>query len=251
MVMVIVTLAFCAAAFDAEAFEMRTTALGDPVRWNTVEIEITLDPNLDRLGPFEEVEDAIIQAFDAWGDSAELPLIFDFSRGECGGPEYVDGGENANCISADNVPRGGDGHAGATTWLTFKDRSGDIVDGDIVFNTEAGEWSLDGRDGTLHIGAAALHEVGHLLGMKHSEIEDARMAPILELSGEDGSSLHTDDVLGAVEIYATWGGFLSTGGCSAAPVAADGSRPASLAGFTLLLGLLALLVARRARRRAA
>jgi Matrixin len=211
-----------------EAFVIRKTTAGEPVRWNAVQIDILLDPSLSSLGPKQEVEETIINAFENWGDSADLPIFFQFSRGSCVGIE------NANCISANNYDWPSDDGAGATTKLSYNEPSGDIIDADILFNLDAGTWSNDGEPGTLNIGAAALHEVGHLLGLEHSEVEDARMAPKLGLYEGDEATLHEDDIRGITEAYATWGGFLLTTGCTAVP-GAPSRAPISLLALAALL----------------
>ncbi|XP_050222155.1 metalloendoproteinase 3-MMP-like [Mercurialis annua] len=60
-------------------------------------------------------------------------------------------------------------------------------------------WSVDVEEDAFHIETVALHEIGHLLGLGHSSIEDAIMYPSLPPGTIKG--LDTDDIQGIQDLY--------------------------------------------------
>ncbi|HUT76544.1 MAG TPA: matrixin family metalloprotease [Polyangia bacterium] len=212
------------AAAPAAAYETQETADGNPVRWGTAEVVITLDGSISGLGPTPGVEEAIVSAFERWVAEADLPLDFTLVQGDCGEPGFHQGESNENCVMARHLGEDS-GHTGATTRLSYSSPSGDIVDGDIVFNLDAGHWGLDGEPEALDIFEVSLHEVGHLLGLAHSDVEEARMYSTMGFGPDGDGGLHEDDIAGAGELYADLEATIETLTCS---VATPGATTPSL-----------------------
>jgi MYXO-CTERM domain-containing protein len=222
----------------AEAFQLKTTYEGEYIRWDRTDVEVVLDESLADLGPRDAVEATVIAAFDEWVDSADLPLEFHFVIGSCGEPGHRPGDHNENCVMARTGYFDDDTDAGATSLASHDAASGVIKDADIVINAASGLWAVDDQDGTYDLHAAVLHEVGHFLGLAHSEIAEARMRPTL--SDEEASAgLHADDIAGATALYE---GLTSSDGlrCSVATVGNSAPR-----GWMLIALLGALAIARR------
>ena len=134
----------------AAAFETLGGTAGPPVRWNQLEVEVVLDESLADLGDLDVVESHIVSAFEEWVIAADLPVDFTFVRGICNEIGYLEGGPNESCVAArDDFSGAEDGHTGATTSLAYSAQTGDIVDTDIVFNLDAGDWSVDGEPGEI------------------------------------------------------------------------------------------------------
>jgi uncharacterized protein (TIGR03437 family) len=100
--------------------------------------------------------------------------------------------------------------------------AGQILDADLVFNTSE-PFSTVGLDNTNDIEHVALHEIGHLLGLGHSGVSAAIMAP----SGGARTafaqrSLHSDDIAGINAVYGT----NAPGGVISGSVYAEGGRAA-------------------------
>ncbi len=76
-----------------------------------------------------------------------------------------------------------------------------ITDYDIVFNNKNWAWSTTGESGKMDIGHIATHEVGHALGMDHSEIPDAVMWPKVKQGDISHRKLHSDDSTGISVLY--------------------------------------------------
>ena len=134
------------------------------------------------LGPLEEVENTIIDAFDTWVDMADLPLRFSFVRGICDTPGYRKGEANLNCIMVldDYWDEGSD--PGATAVVSHGAWSGHIMDADIVFNLDLVS-NIDELGAKMdRVRNVALHEVGHVLGLSHTDFPNRRVSPSIPSS---------------------------------------------------------------------
>ncbi|XP_021300564.1 metalloendoproteinase 3-MMP-like [Herrania umbratica] len=68
------------------------------------------------------------------------------------------------------------------------------------FHYDADEtWSVSATPGTLHLETVALHEIGHLLGLGHSSIQNAIMYPSIAPGTSKG--LDRDDIEGIKALY--------------------------------------------------
>lgn len=228
----------------SSAYVFRTVGNGAEVRWNTNNIHIVLDQSLQLLGPLDEVENTVMSAFDEWVDTAELPVEFSFEFGKC--KRSGNGGKkkSENCVLAGTEYFEDKGPVGATTFVSYSAGSGDIANGDILINAAQNMWNIHNEAGTYNLKNAILHEVGHFLGLAHSEIEEARMAPTLQATMDEvkeSTVLHVDDIEGATVLYEDMEPFQPMS-CSTVNV---GNSPASC-WFLVLLGV--CLVVRRNRK---
>ena len=73
--------------------------------------------------------------------------------------------------------------------------------GDIHFDDDE-TWSLNGQQGTTDLWWTSLHEIGHAIGLEHSEKRDAIMWPWFE-GYQAGLKLRQDDISGVQSIYGT------------------------------------------------
>ena len=91
------------------------------------------------------------------------------------------------------------------------DASGRYRDADIHLNGKDFRFSLDGRPGTLDLRSILVHELGHALGLGHSN--DPRATMFATGSGLRWRSLEKDDADGVCTLYPGAG----TTGCDALP----------------------------------
>lgn len=96
---------------------------------------------------------------------------------------YMDGNSGANVLAHAYSP--------CSEALCFT-----TIGGDTHFDT-GNIWSFDGMDG-VDFFTVALHEVGHALGLGHSNVEGSVMHPSY---GGLRRALHTDDIAGIQAIY--------------------------------------------------
>ncbi|MFO8070357.1 MAG: matrixin family metalloprotease [Polyangia bacterium] len=237
-------------AESAAAFTVCEARDGRNAHWKRDEVRVVLDYTLTRIGEMDRVEQVLTEAFETWIVEAELPLDFTLVRGSClaGGSDAH--GERTNCITARSAGVEPDQDVGATAFVSYVYETGEIVDGDIVLFAKQGEWDLGDGDGEIVLRDVALHEVGHLLGLRHSEIEAARMYPLLETGSSDAeSALHADDLAGAELLYGSATSELESAGCGWRCAIADGSPEGAAEGTVPFVALAALLLlASRARR---
>lgn len=124
----------------------------------------------------------------------------------------------------------------AVTSFLLEVTTGEIVEGDIAFNT-ASAWSVAADFSGFDVESIAVHEIGHLLGLGHSAIGETEllpsgrrrvlaaetvMFPLAFLIGTlEGRTLRPDDIAGISDLYPT-GGFREQTGSIAGTVQRDG-----------------------------
>jgi MYXO-CTERM domain-containing protein len=243
---VFLTVVLLSVAGTAEAYKLYHTKSGKNVRWATSYVEVVLDESMAILGEKDEVTEVLAQAFELWAMDADLPLTFDLVWDECGEV----GNDGNNCIFAcpdRSVCYGRPEEKGGTTYVSVNPSSGRITDADIVLNADTWEWDIDGtNEEGLCLGRVMSHEIGHFLGIDHSEEPDALMYPILSRDAEVAESLHFDDREAAVTLYENFVEMDENAGanCAVANVGKSGVD----AGYWALL-MVGLFAALRIRRR--
>jgi hypothetical protein len=87
--------------------------------------------------------------------------------------------------------------------LHFDKETGEMLDADIVLNSQDFNFSLDGGPNLIDLTGVLTHEMGHVLGLDHTDAPDATMrAETTEGFGAaDLSSLAEDDIEGICSIY--------------------------------------------------
>ena len=84
----------------------------------------------------------------------------------------------------------------AITKIMYKNSSGEILDADIIINNDS-KISEESKD-INYFGNIISHEIGHLLGLGHSEVKNASMFRVL---GVGQHLVSKDEVLGLKNIY--------------------------------------------------
>ncbi len=95
----------------------------------------------------------------------------------------------------------------AAAFVETEPRSGEITDVDIVFNGRDFRFgTTDGSNNTIDLGDVAIHEIGHLLGLDHTPLNDLpastpTMIPFYSPVRGAGATLEADDRAGAGFLY--------------------------------------------------
>ncbi|MBI3071038.1 MAG: matrixin family metalloprotease [Deltaproteobacteria bacterium] len=92
----------------------------------------------------------------------------------------------------------GDSVLGVTTPVYWNNL--ELFDADIVFNGVDHAWDQTGRWPKVDLQSIATHEIGHLLGLNHSQYQSATMY-YMNQGGAVGRSLEQDDMQGVCAIY--------------------------------------------------
>jgi hypothetical protein len=186
---------------QAQAFKLYKTSSGKNVKWSSAMVEVVLDDSMAELGTREDVESVLKTAFGLWSRDASLPLSFKLVWDQCN--EVSNDGNN--CIFAchdRSLCYSRPEEKGGTTYISVSPSSGYISDVDIVLNADNWEWDVDGtNDRGLCMERVLSHEIGHFLGIDHSEERDAIMYPMMSRSAGEATELHWDDVDAAETLY--------------------------------------------------
>lgn len=106
----------------------------------------------------------------------------------------------------------------ALTSVTFQSNDGQIFDADIEFNSQNYDFTTGFLQVEIDVANTATHEIGHFLGLDHSNVEASTMfatAPTGEIAKR---SLDPDDIEGICAIYPSISSNIPTGACAGASV---------------------------------
>jgi hypothetical protein len=180
----------------ASAFALDLDGAGHVLHWVTgaeTSIPYQLAPGNVPFG--SAGENAIHRAFATW--SAVSPTLEYRFDGYADGPVMANDGRNVVLFVYEQWPF--DPAFAAITFRYYDEEDGRLLDTDVAFNAESYAWSVGGSG--FDIENSATHEVGHLSGLGHSDVEEATMSAAT-LPGETAKrSLHADDREGIQAIY--------------------------------------------------
>lgn len=248
---------------------------GIPLAWRTRCVSYSLFRGGAKDQSVEQLRAPVRASFDAWtsvtcgGSAIEIAAQETEELSLCSRPVFNVEGGNANVIVfvEDWASRENDPSAFAITSV-WHDKTGRIRDADMEVNDQGRVYGICPGAGACNVSDiqnVVTHEVGHFWGLAHSLNGDATMLATAPIGEIEKRTLAADDIAGICDAYppgalpetcsfAPEGGFEPTctddgGGCACRVTARDRGRGAP----TLLgsLALVALLVARIRRRRAA
>ena len=215
---------FFLATHSTASYVRSPLSTGTPMAWNltnpgTQEVSNgRITYNLNPAGsddlPFSEVERALAASFQAWENIPTSEVAF--QRGPNTSATVTTNDNVLQIYWLENTTNSGDGlnlagTLGLTRLTTFTSgaRSGEIIDGAIVFNGNQFKWATDGRTDAADLQEVATHEIGHLIGLTHSPIGGTTMFPRTGVGRTQGRTLAFDDQIAASVIYPS-PGFLQT-----------------------------------------
>ena len=183
---------------------------GNVLRWKNGDVELAVDEagSMFRGISGEDTQRAVEDALTIWM-SADCPKgghpSFTGGTTLAAGLHagFVDAGTNESVVVYVDGPWPYETGAVAKTELGFSLDTGDILDADIVFNASDFALSLDPTNpDDVDLTAVLAHEMGHVLGLAHSDVPGATMQP--ETKGFATAalkSLEPDDMAGICAIY--------------------------------------------------
>lgn len=198
------------------------------------------------------------------GESLGVDIQLLSEQSTCTAPTYRDGDGNVNAVMfvADWGEREYDPNAFAVTTVWHRRSTGEILDVDMEINERQGPYGIcpdagctDSR--TVDLENVVTHEIGHYLGLAHSEDVNATMYAMAVAGETHKRDLTPDDQAGICAVYppgspagecdyAPQNGLVlhcDQGGCAISPAGSSSSAP----WLALLVGGFGILIARRRR----
>jgi len=229
----------------ARAFDLRHDGSGALVRWQAP-LTFTVDDSVaQQLGGAEALP-ALQAAADELNRDQLVPRIT-LTPGAAGrsGFDPTPGAANANeIIAVTDWPAGRE--AVASTIVTIDRRSHRILDADILLNVserDLGVVPASGGAPLYDLQGAVTHELGHALGLMHTEVEGAVMYPKTFKGDVSKRTMQQDDLEGLAALYGA--------GADEEQAPPVGCSSTGAGAGALALGILPLLFAPRRRRAAA
>lgn len=153
------------------------------VRWKKPVIQIAVSTSLTQpnpnIKPNSDVLGALSRSLDAWSNAAGIEFSLATTDKQNVSPQGQ-AGDGVNLITIAQTPENvmffsRDPVSEAARTRLFFNRRGFITEADIVLSPFQ-QFSTDGTYGTFDLETAFAHEIGHLLGLKHSAVMGSIMS---------------------------------------------------------------------------
>ncbi len=184
------------------------------LRWRdrTVKIAVSrsvVEPNTN-IKSDSDVLGAIRRSIAAWQAVADIDIEFELTDRMNVSPSGVSG-DGVSLLTIAQTPENillfsKDPHAESAKTRVFYNGRSFITEADIVLNPFQ-QFSTDGTFGTFDLESTITHEIGHLLGLRHTSVLGATMSDSLPKNGTFGISdltartLAESDIAAIREVY--------------------------------------------------
>ena len=228
MLVVCVTLSYGMTEFDSDAVKSQKA-----LKWPDHSIKVAISDSLYSSGSIKSASDvtsAVLKALQNWEDAANLSFEISSTErssispaGESGdGVSLITIGSDTENISSFSKKLA---NASALTRV-FQDSRGSLTEADIALNPSQ-IFSTDQTPGTYDLEAVLTHEIGHLLGLRHSLDPSSIMFDGVPRNKEVGTAaagrtLSFDDITKARALYGS--SDPSADCCSTVRAKLEGSR---------------------------
>ena len=184
------------------------------LRWKDGAVRIAISTSLSDVNTGikngSDIAQAIRDSLLLWENAADIKFTIEATDSRNVSPSGV-AGDGVSLITIAASPENvilfeKDPMAESARTRVFYNRRGFITEADIVLNPYQ-QFSTDGTAGTFDLEATLTHEIGHLLGLRHSAVLGAVMSEGIArnaggvLASERGTDLTDADVTAARELY--------------------------------------------------
>ncbi len=191
---------------------------GQPVYWENPHQQWYLDEDGSEDVEFSKVEREVKRAFQQWTDIPCSSFEAEYmGTTQLDAPELETGandGQNTIIWKEDNWPDGMPEALAVCLPFFYSEgaQAGLMVDADIIFNGDWENWTAEeeGESGKMDIWSVAQHEMGHFVGLDHSQYADATMYYAVTESDLTKRTLSPDDIQGICSIYPIAGAPMSS-----------------------------------------
>lgn len=202
----------CVAASYPSSFEPSAAVQERRVKWTSKTIQIALSTSLlspsPAIQPDSDVVGAIERALRSWSSVANITFVEVSSKAQSISPANRGDGLNLITIAPtrENLSIFGEENNTARTRVFYDPETGAISEADIVINPypysgdgTSLQFSTDGTPGTYDLESTVAHELGHLLGLNHSNVIGSTMLANQGLNGTYGLPALTERTLSEVD----------------------------------------------------
>jgi hypothetical protein len=180
---------------------------GPQLHWASgcVSFDVQRDGSALRGISYDAAHSAIVAGFSQWlnadcGDGQKPGIsISDYGPVSCGEPEYNQDAPNANVFMFrdDDWPYANAIDTLALTTLIYDADTGEIYDADVEVNTHESAMATDNvGPSDIDFNSVITHEIGHFLGLSHSNTPGSTMRPSYAPGRTDMASIELDDEQG-------------------------------------------------------
>jgi hypothetical protein len=198
----------CVVSSQPSSFDLPAAAQEKSLRWSTKNIQVSLSTSLSSPSPAIKADSDVLGAVDralaSWSRVANVTFVKVSSTAQSVSP--TTGGDGVNLITiagtTENLTLFDQGNTTARTRVFYDQETGEITEADIVINPypysakgAALQFSTDGSPGTYDLESTLAHEIGHLLGLSHSQVIGATMQASQALNGTNDLPATTERTL--------------------------------------------------------
>jgi hypothetical protein len=182
------------------------------IKWPSREIKVALSTSLSappaNIKAGSDVVGATRRALARWAEAANIQFIETSSNALSISARGA--GDNVSLITIADTPDNrsvfNSSDRTGRTRVFYDPATGTIMEADVVINPSA-QFSTDGTPGTYDLEATLTHEIGHLIGLEHSNEAGSVMQPRLGINGLyeqaafSARTLSDDDRAGVHALY--------------------------------------------------